>query len=665
MNGDRNEKLSDRSTGVAGAQPGASATDPASEQASTDFRTTRTVDSRVMQYGVTIPQVSAESIQVLNVAAYLPRMAAVQPTSRAIIVADGNDHTRRGRWRSWSYAELNASSERLARGFESEGIRRGMRVIVLIQPGFDCFAVIFALFRIAAVPVIIDPGMGMSAMAECLGRIEAEAFVGVPAAHVLRLLLRRHFASIRILVTVGRRWFWGGKTLSQVKGAGRGAETVAGVDTEETAAILFTTGSTGPAKPVVYSHGVFAAQLRMLRNHFGIRPGEVDLATFLLFGLFAPGLGMTAVLPEMDYTRPGFVDPRKIIAAIEDHRITNMFGSPALLDRVGRFGEENGIRLPTLRRVITAGAPVRRDVLERFSRMLERDAEIHTPYGATEALPVASIGSHELLGDLSRAQPLSTTKAAPPPVSAHASEQATVQGNQASVGGVVAGWGVCVGRPLHGVDVRIIRITEEPIAEWSDDLELPIQEIGEIVVRGPMVTRTYYGNPTANALAKIPFHTAASGVDRVASGRAPGTSETRPDDFFHRMGDVGYFDVQGRLWMCGRKSHRVVTRNGTLYTIPCETVFNRHPRVRRTALVGIGTPGTQTPVLCVELAEGDPKRELQNLTAELLMLGSEFDHTRLIRTILFHQGFPVDIRHNAKIFREKLAVWAARKLNAN
>ena len=385
---------------------------------------------------------------------------------------------------------------------------------------------------------------------------------------------------------------------------------VAPVTADETAAILFTSGSTGPPKGVVYTHAIFNAQVNMLRDLYGIEPGEVDLCTFPLFALFAPALGMTSIVPEMDATRPAMVDPTKIIDAIESFGVTNMFGSPALIRRVGEYGAERGIKLPSLRRVISAGAPVPARVLERFATMLAPGVQIFTPYGATESLPVASIGSDEILGE-----------------TRHATDR---------------GAGVCVGRPVAGMKAEIIRISDEPIAVWSDDLKVPDGAVGEIVVAGPVVTRSYFQRPEANRLAKI---------------EAPGGV------VMHRMGDLGYRDDRGRLWFCGRKAHRVVTGNGTLYTIPCEAVFNTHPEVNRTALVGLGPAENQRPVLCVEPVKWPlSRKDRARIEADLKAIGAGFAHTNTIETFVFRKAFPVDTRHNAKIFREKLAVWAAGRV---
>jgi acyl-CoA synthetase (AMP-forming)/AMP-acid ligase II len=313
----------------------------------------------------------------------------------------------------------------------------------------------------------------------------------------------------------------------------------------------------------------------------------------------------------MDATRPATVDPCRILNTIRHYGVTNLFGSPALLRRVGFAPEAAGMVLPSLRRVISAGAPVQATVIRQFTRLLAPGVQVHTPYGATEALPVSTIGSDEILGETAAA--------------------------------AAQGKGVCVGRPVEGMTVRIIRIDDRLIPTWNDDLLAPPGEVGEIAVQGPVVTRTYFNRPEATALHKI---------DDPVQG-----------SFWHRMGDVGYFDDRGRLWFCGRKSQRVVTASGTLFTIPCEGVFNAHPLVLRSALVGVRRGSTTVPVVCVELDRSKPApRDTTTLFQELTGLAETHEHTRTIRHFLIHPGFPVDIRHNAKIFREKLAEWASQQL---
>ena len=544
-----------------------------------------------------------------NIAFHLPAMAKRQPHTLGVLYPAGRDCRGRVAYTHYTYRQLDAESDHLAHGLEAVGVRRGVRTVLMVKPSLEFFALTFALFKVGAVPVFIDPGMGIKNLGQCLAEAEPQAFIGIPKAQAARVLFRWARQTLRIVITVGRRWF-GGLSLDQVRAAGRQDKPYecAAVAADDTAAILFTSGSTGVPKGAVYSHGVFNAQVDLLRKTYGIEPGEFDLCTFPLFALFAPALGMTAVIPDMDFTRPGHVDPRKIIRAVEDFGVTNLFGSPALINRVGRYGAEHKVKLPSLRRVISAGAPVPAAVIERFAEMLAPGVQVFTPYGATEALPVSSIGSDEILGE---------------------SRHKTAKGE-----------GVCVGRPVDSVRVKIIRIADEKIPVWSDDLVLPQGQIGEIAVQGPMVTREYYRRPEATALAKI--------------------ADPEHGGFYHRMGDLGYFDDQGRLWFCGRKSQRVVTPRVTLFTIPCEAVFNTHPRVARTALVGVGPQGSARPVLCVELHDGVSANGIEG---ELAQLGASRSHTQEIKTILVHSGpFPVDIRHNAKIFREKLAAWAAKKM---
>jgi len=535
-------------------------------------------------------------------------MAEIQPFQRAVVCPVGKDAKNRVTYAHLTFQQLDRASDSLARGLESIGIQRGTRTVLMVKPSLEFFALTFALFKAGAVPVVVDPGMGVRRMLECLQESRPEGFIGIPVAHVLRTLRPGYFASVNSWVTVGRRWFWGGHTLDQLMDRPWSPYAIANTRDRETAAILFTTGSTGPAKGVVYTHGIFDAQVRSIQRQFSIEPGEIDLPTFPLFALFDPALGMTAVIPDMDPTRPAEVDPQKIIEAVMNQGVTNMFASPALLNRVGRYGKRNGILLPSLRRVISAGAPTLPVYVERFSTMLCGDAEVHSGYGATEAMPVSSLGGRDFLSE-----------------TRFLSEK---------------GRGTCVGRPIDGMNARILKISDEPIPEWSPDLQVPQGEIGEIAVQGKLATLGYFERPQEDARSKI----------------QDGSS------FWHRMGDLGWLDEKGRIWFCGRKGHRVVTKDGVLFTIPCEAIFNNHPQVFRSALVGVGPTGDQLPVICIELEKGVSSNRQSAIKQELLDLGRGSELTRTIQTVLFHSGFPVDIRHNSKIFREKLAIWAVTQL---
>lgn len=556
---------------------------------------------------------------ISNVAGHLARMATEHPAHVALYAPQRrvNPHGSTPH-RAITFQELNADVDAIAHGLTHANIRRGTRVALMVPPSPDFFALTFALLKVGAIPVMIDPGMGVKNLGRCLAEAEPEAFIGIAKAHLARRLLGWAQKTIRTTVNVGAWRLFCHFSLSQLRRCGQshGPFPIPHCRDDEPAAILFTSGSTGVAKGVVYTHGIFTAQVDMLRQTYGIGPGEVDLCTFPLFALFGPALGMTCVIPDMNASRPATLNPHQAAAQLRQFHVTNLFGSPAVIRRLGELTDP--APLAHLRRVISAGAPASPAAIERLTQLLPAGVEVFTPYGATEALPVANIGSREILGE-TRAR--------------------TEQGG-----------GVCVGRPIAGVDVRVIRITDAAIPEWDDALLVPPGEIGEFVVAGPIVTREYYHRPEATALAKI---------------RDPRTGAV-----LHRMGDVGYIDEHGRLWFCGRKSHRVVTPEGTLFTDQVEPIFNTVPGVARSALVGVTREGLTYPVVCVEChAEvlrhpaGGSAMLSELLRHGLPAMARRFAATRSIRTFLHYPGtFPVDVRHNSKIFREQLAVWADRQL---
>jgi olefin beta-lactone synthetase len=542
-----------------------------------------------------------------NIASHLPRMATTQPDTLAVAIQSSS-----GEYPRYTYEQLNQASDCLARGLQEIGIVKGTRTVLMVNPSLDFFALVFALFKVGAVLVAVDPGMGTKNLGLCLKEAEPEAFIGIRKAHLARLLYGWAKPTLKKKVIV-EPWKLGGlfmTDLDQLNEMGSRSDKPAmnDVQAEDHAAILFTSGSTGVPKGVNYSHANFTAQLEALQKLYDIQPGEVDLATFPLFALFAPAMGMTSIIPEMDFTRPGSVDPEKIYQAVHEFKATTMFGSPALLDRLGRWGVENSKRLPSLKRALSAGAPVSPAIIGRFAQLLEDGVQVFTPYGATESLPVSSIGSKEVLGETGKL---------------------TGEGR-----------GVCVGKPVEGMKVKIVEISEEVLENFDEESFLPENQIGEIIVQGPQVTASYYNREGANELAKI---------------------KNEDGSFYHRMGDLGYFDAQGRLWFCGRKRERVICKTSIYYTVCCEGIFNMHSRVFRSALVGVSIAGEMKPVICVELESDSQHTNKKVLIQELLDLAHKNEYTSTIKDIFFHPEFPVDIRHNAKIGRIELAEWAQQQ----
>ncbi len=529
-----------------------------------------------------------------NIGAALHEAAATRGDALALVTG------KNGQYQQWSFRELLATSCRHANALQAQGVQRGDRVMLMVRPSLDFISLTFALFQLGAVVILIDPGMGYKNLLRCIGTVKPAVLIAIPPVQLVACLFHKPFASVRSRICIG-------PSLAGLLGVNldkNAAEDFTAVSTseDELAAVIFTTGSTGPPKGVQYTHGIFYNQLQFIRDYYGIGPGDIDQPGFPLFGLFATALGAAAVIPDMDPTRPAKVDPAKFVRSIQDWQVTYSFGSPAIWNVVSRHCIEQKITLP-VRKILMAGAPVPGELIERVQAIIPPDGTVYTPYGATESLPSASITGQEILSETW--------------------EQTRL------------GKGTCVGRPLPGMTIEIIMPLDCPLADWREAEPLPAESIGEIAVKGPVVTRAYDQNEQETKLAKV----------------------SDESGFWHRMGDMGYFDQQGRLWFCGRKAHRVLTANGPLYSVCCEAIFNEHPQVFRSALVGIGQAGAQQPVLIVELYEKTANE--QQLFAELRQLALANPLTAKIDTFLIHPAFPVDIRHNAKIFREKLAVWAA------
>jgi acyl-CoA synthetase (AMP-forming)/AMP-acid ligase II len=546
------------------------------------------------------------------------------PDMIAIAEPDG-----KGEYRTMTFAELNRDTDHIAAALLESGVQPGMRLALFVRYGIDFISLVFALCKADVTLVLIDPGMGIRRMLDCLAEVEPDGFVALPPVHAVRILMRHRFPKAKHNVTVGRRWFWGGLTLDGIRLAAEpcsahGAHVPCAErgSAANLAAIIFTSGSTGPPKGVAFTHDMFDTQAQQIAERFSIQPGEVDLACFPFFGLFDATMGVTAVIPDMNPTKPAQANPAKIVQAAKRWKITQCFASPALWNRVADYCVQAGERIDTLRRAISAGAPVSARILAKVKACIHPEGEVFPPYGATEALPVAVISATEVLKE-----------------TAAQSEQ---------------GKGVCVGKKFPSIAWKVIAITDEPIARWEDIQELPTGEIGELLVTGRQVTTEYVNRPEANAAAKI----------RDNEGRV-----------WHRMGDVGYLDEQDRFWFCGRKAHRVVTAERTYFSIPCEAIFNQQPKVYRSALARLTEPQSndcghhvsqskncgsvfdRTRIFVEPLPEHFPKTamERQHFLDELRQLAQSSPLTESILDIHLLRSMPVDVRHNVKINRELLS----------
>jgi acyl-CoA synthetase (AMP-forming)/AMP-acid ligase II len=568
--------------------------------------------------------VSADSA---NIARHLPLMAARQPGRPAVKIPRGRTPAGDIDYLTLTFAELDTEVAAWSAQLAARGVRSGDRTLVMVRQGLPLIAAAFALFQLGAVPVVIDPGMGLRNFLACVARSRPRVLLGIPFARMVSHVFRRAFRDVEIRVPAS-----GSMTARLASAKSKIQERkpkIAESSPDALAAVLFTSGSTGAPKGVCYEHGMFDAQVRLVRETYGIEPGEIDLPLLPIFALFGPALGLTTVVPELDPSRPAMAAPEKIVRAIRQEGVTNSFGSPTLWRKVADYCLARNLTLPSLRRVLCAGAPVPASLWTDAPRFLT-GGRLHSPYGATEVLPVSTVTADEI-------DPASTR-------------------------------GACVGRPLAVNRVKIIALADGPLATLADACELPPGRIGEIIVTGPTVTREYDQLPEATSRAKIQspnayFQGATDTQNSLGtSNLEPGTSAPPRGIVWHRMGDCGYLDPNGRLWFCGRLAERLETENGPMFTEPCEQVFRLHPQVARCALVGLGPRGRQQPAIVVEptsrtlLQSGT---EQQALADALRQLARGHPHTASIHHFYFRSRFPVDVRHNAKIHRLALTRWAA------
>jgi acyl-CoA synthetase (AMP-forming)/AMP-acid ligase II len=529
-----------------------------------------------------------------NIAALLHARATERPDATALIFPNG-----RGGWIEWTYAQVRDRAWQYAAGFTASGVVRGDRVLMLMKPSHEFYGVLFGLLAVGAVPVLLDPGMGVKNVLACVGEANCRAMVAIPPAHVVRLFARSTFASVELPFTAGSRWFWGGLTLDHVlAAAGDTPFELPSFAPADEAAIVFTSGSTGTPKGVSFRHGMFDAVTSILGGAFALGPGRTTVETFAAFVLIDLALGMRAVIPDMDMSKPAQADPNKVLDAFLAHDADVAFASPVVLRKLVGAAQDRKVTLPRLRTVLSGVAPVP-GALHAALREVAPAVDLRVNYGATECLTVAAIGTDEVLGET-----WARTK---------------------------RGDGTCVGHVLPSMRVAIAPVTEDSLGTWQGDRALPSGEIGEILVSGPVASPEYKDRPDANALAKVPD----------ASG-----------SFWHRTGDLGWVDEQGRLWFCGRKTHRVQTGASFVPCVPVEGVFNDHPAVRRSALVGEGPRGDEQPVLLVELHSGVAWTDAMSADLLALAAGTRWEGT--VTRVQSHPGFPVDARHNAKIRRDDL-----------
>jgi olefin beta-lactone synthetase len=530
----------------------------------------------------------------MNIAHRITEQAAKHPHKKSVVLSKPCGFSYE--YPFYTFEEFETRSNQMANSFKSRGIIKGTRTLLFVRPCLDFSVITFALFKIGAIPVLIDPGMGMKNLLKSISQVRPEAIISVGVVHWIRRFKKSAFSSANIKISLDPV---GGQTHHLYKDLSHHSKSflIEPMQENDYAAILFTSGGTGIPKGVLYTHGILNAQTDALKSMFDLQHDQVDLPGFPLFALFTLAMGMTSVIPDMDPTRPAESDPAKIVKNILDQQTTFVAGSPSIWERVGRYCLSKNIQLGCVKQVVMFGAPVRVEIHEMYRKILPF-GDTYTPYGATECLPVSLISGKEILRG-----PKEKT---------------------------LAGAGTCIGKAVPGLEIKIIKTSDIPESSLH---EVPTNTAGEIVVSGLQVTPAYFEMHEETKKAKI-------------------FSE---DKLWHRMGDLGYLDTEGRLWFLGRKAHRVEVGPDIFYPIPVEAIFNQHPSVYRSALVKY-----KDSSLALVIERHDKLTFLtEEFKNELRVLGARYPHTQGISRFFAHSGFPVDVRHNIKIDRLKLSQWVS------
>ncbi|MDD9950707.1 MAG: AMP-binding protein [Zetaproteobacteria bacterium] len=522
---------------------------------------------------------------MISISTLLHRIAERNPNQVACTIPTGG-----GTYDSYSFAEISHKSKQLAHYFRKKGLHPGQRTLMMLKPSLEFVTTIFALFEIGALPVFIDPGMPKKSLLKTLKGCGATAAIAQPqAAWLLHLGILR-VPEVRLILSIRGNFF------KELEPNSPSCQSYQNINLDAPAAVLYTSGGTGNPKGVIYTQRIFLAQISALKSTFAFHHGEIEMAGFPLFSMLTMLLGVHSIIAPMNSSKPAKAPAKKLVRVITDMNIQTVSGSPAIWQRVTNYALKHTITLPCVRRVLMFGAPVRETMLINCRKVFP-NAHIYTPYGATECLPIAVADHSLLLGKF--------------------------------LGATSQGRGTCIGKPVSGVQLKIIRTQPgDKEVYWNKMEELNPGEIGEIIVHSPCATPGYIDNTQATYTAKI---------------------YDPQGNLWHRMGDVAYQDKEGFIWFCGRSSHCFEEN----YPIPCEGHFQSHPKVNRAALIRLKRPGQKArAAIAIELKTSFfMPFQRRRVRQDLQKMIANYSQLQNIQEIVFCRKMPLDGRHNIKIDR--------------
>lgn len=544
-------------------------------------------------------------MKTYNIANYLIEAAEKFPLKEAII-----EGLKDSKYKKITFSELNILSNQYANYFIKKGVKDNQKVLILINFSINFIAITYALFKIGAIPVFIDKGTRIKKILKSMKNVEPYVLIGNLQTNIIGIILKRYITSIKLNIIIFEnlpileQYF-----IKKIKNESAHFKLKEGND-KKTIAILFTSGSTGQPKAVIYTHEMIKAQLTLLKEQYEFISEETDLSTLPVFSLFDAALQMTTIIPNVNIAKPSSINPKNIIQCINQFKATTTYASPLIIEKILKYISDKQLTLPSLRRLLIYGSPLPTLTIQKIYKTFQ-NVNISVTYGATEALPISSITLDEIKKE---------------------TLENTMQGK-----------GICLGYTFKNIKINIIKISEHPIENINDTIILDKHLCGEIIVYGDIVSTKYYNDELSTKLSKI--------KDK--------------DKYWHRTGDIGFTDEKNRLWYMGRKEDIIYCPNKMLFTIPIETLYDNYYKINKSALIGLGNKPNQIPVIIIQpYKKYYPKNKnaYNEFVNEVILMKKSYHILNEIKHVLFHPSLPLDIRHNSKILRKELISFAKERL---